>query len=105
MPMGHLHVLFELLRATRLFIVVGGQLRGVITRDRLYDALAATLPANVSVSKVTVTLIAAMLSRACTMLKHTSTWRCVYTVKNQVMHTVLIVYMHTSTLHSLIILV
>jgi hypothetical protein len=45
--MGHLHVLFELLRATRLFVVVGGQLRGVITRDRLHDALAATLPANV----------------------------------------------------------
>jgi hypothetical protein len=47
MPMGHLHVLFELLRATRLFVVVGGQLRGVITRDRLYDALAATLSAKV----------------------------------------------------------
>jgi hypothetical protein len=63
--MGHLHVLFELLRATRLFVVVGGQLRGVITRDRLHDALAATLPANVSVLEAAFTVLAAALRSAC----------------------------------------
>ncbi|CAM9380094.1 unnamed protein product, partial [Phaeothamnion confervicola] len=37
--LGNLHVLFELLRIPRLFVVSGGQLTGVITRQTLTEAL------------------------------------------------------------------
>jgi H+/Cl- antiporter ClcA len=44
MPLGHLHVLFELLKATEVFVVDSSQLRGVITRDVLYEALRGSRP-------------------------------------------------------------
>lgn len=50
MPLTHLHVLFELLRAARLFVVSAGQLRGVVTRDRLRTSLEATLKGEESSS-------------------------------------------------------
>ncbi|CAM9280779.1 unnamed protein product [Chrysoparadoxa australica] len=39
MNMAQIHALFELLRAKCLFVVSGGQLKGVITRKTLYAAL------------------------------------------------------------------
>jgi hypothetical protein len=44
--MEHVYILFEMVRASAVFVVADGELKGMISRDRLLDSLkpSASLP-------------------------------------------------------------